>query len=132
MLMVFLLVVVQIINQHGIAIVKGECHAPIAIHRHRMKPGQVAGKAMQSPARQVHIFWRLGNIQASQQAQQLLRVVRLDAGFAARLEEGLQPLVLETLYHAQVYSEKLQVSTGALLLHRYDIAGGALACLDLM
>jgi hypothetical protein len=59
-------------------------------------------------------------------------VVRLDAGLAARLEEGLQPLVLETLYHAQVYSEKLQVSTSALLLHRYDIAGGALACLDLM
>jgi hypothetical protein len=73
----FLLVVVQRINQHGVAIFKGEGHAPVAVHRHRMKPGQIVGKAMQPPAWKVHVLRPLGNIQSRQQAQQLLCVVRL-------------------------------------------------------
>lgn len=48
-------------------------------------------------------------------------MVRLNAGLAACLGEGLQPLVLETLDHEKVYSDKLRVSRDILLLPRDDV-----------
>jgi len=85
--------VVPIIDQHGILAFEHEGHAPVAVYRDRVVPRQLPRERMQSPSRHIHVLSCLGNIQPRQLAPKSARVMWLDTGLAASLEEALQSLV---------------------------------------
>lgn len=101
-----LLVIVLIIDENGIFAIKGEGQPPVPIHPHRPMILHATFKRMQSPAGDVHIGRRLRPIEVLHLPRQPCRVVRLNAGFGARIEERLDATMPETLDHARIVAPR--------------------------
>jgi hypothetical protein len=85
---------------------------PIPAHGHRIPARKIAGQGMQSPSWHVHIRRRCGQVQPGKLPSEPRRMVRLDAGLAASVKEGLHPLVPERLNHTmELYSVAFRMST---------------------
>ena len=84
------------IDQYGVRSFESEGQAPVAIHPNR--PMSIR-KRVQLPAGHVHVLHGSRQIETCQLSRQSRRVVRLDTGFAARLEQGLQSFVAECPDH---------------------------------
>ena len=92
-------VVVSIVHKHGIFTLEGECQAPVAADIYRPMPLKLTEQGVQSPARRIHVLWRLRIIQRKKLLPQPLGMVRLDFRLRSSPEELLDTLVPEALYH---------------------------------
>ena len=92
-------VVVSIVHEHGIFTLEGECQTPVAADIYRPMPLKLAEQGVQSPARRIHVLWRLRIIQRKKLLPQPLGMVRLDFRLRSSPEELLDTLVPEALYH---------------------------------
>src|SRR3989344_7315091 len=60
------LVIIHIINIHGICLLKPEYQAPVATHRNRIEPRQVFGQLVQLPTVSFHILGPNGMFQSGE------------------------------------------------------------------
>ena len=93
------LMVVLIINEHGIFPLEGEGETPIAADRHRPMVLQFPVKGVQLPAWGVHVFRRSRVIQREELLPQSLGMARLDFGSRSRPEKQFHAFVTEAFYH---------------------------------
>src|SRR5665811_27477 len=54
--MVLLLVVIHVINQHSVCAIKSESHSPVSIDRHGPMALQIIRQRVQAPSRRIHIL----------------------------------------------------------------------------
>jgi hypothetical protein len=100
-------VVIQVVHQHGISAVKGECHAPVAADPDREVTFEFSAlEGMQTPAGQIHGLGVSGHIQTPQHGRQAWGVTCLNARSGAASKKGFQALVAEGFDHFWSVSQR--------------------------
>jgi hypothetical protein len=93
------LVIVHVVESHGIGTVESKDQTPVLIHPYGPIAGQMALESMQPPAWQIHVSRRLGRIQSAKLQPKPRRVLGLDSRQRPGPEEPLQASVTERLDH---------------------------------
>ena len=94
--------VVLIINQDRVFAFKLERQAPISTYIHGPMMLQITMQRVESPARSVHILFRLRMIQCEELLAKSLCMFRLNAGLGPGREEIPDSLVTEVLDHFRI------------------------------
>src|SRR5450830_810934 len=93
--------VIEVVNQGGVAALETKDQAPIATDRDGPVPLQLALQGMQAPGRRAQVIGTHRLVQRAQLQSQTGRVGRQNACLAACLEKPLQALVSEALDHGR-------------------------------
>ena len=107
------LVVVQVANISGMAILESENHPPVGANCHRPRPGIVPTKRMQPEPWQIHVARSDGGIQAHQDFSHSLSVFLMHAPFIAAFHETPKRPAPETPDHDDPQHCLLQMSTSS-------------------
>jgi hypothetical protein len=111
-------VAIQVVHQHGISAVKGECHAPVAADPSWEVAFEFSAlERMQTPAGQILGLGVCGHIQTPQHRRQARGATCLNARSGAVRKKGFQALVAEGLYHSRSESQR-DTERGVFLLSR--------------
>src|ERR1700720_9924 len=108
------LVIVNIIDVNGVAVLEAERYAPITGNRYSPVALQVALKRVQPQAGKVHVVGPTAAVQHCKYITKLLAVPRCHASCCSPIIEGFQSSVLERLYHSTTWSVscRLSIDTG--------------------
>ena len=79
------LMVVQIVDIGGVAVLEAEDRAPVGAHRHRPEPGIFPLQPVEPEAGQVHVVRDARRIESDQDVAHGLAVLRVDAPFVGRV-----------------------------------------------
>lgn len=74
------LVIVHVVESHGIRTVESKDQTPILIHPYGPIARQIALKSMQTPAWQIHVSRSLGGVQSAKLQSQPRCVLGLNSG----------------------------------------------------
>ena len=74
------LVIVHVVESHGIRTVEAKYHSPVLVHPNGPIAGQLAFESMQTPAWQIHVSRSLGGVQSAKLQSQPRCVLGLNSG----------------------------------------------------
>jgi hypothetical protein len=119
-------VVVQVVNDEGIARVELENHSPIGLHGHRPVIGHATFELVKPQVRCSHIANNASLIEHSQHQLQPPGVHGLNTGLATRGEKQFKPFVRERFDHADTVTPRVtneKALTTKNILKRWQSAG---------
>ena len=103
------LMIVQIVDVHGVSVLETKRHPPVAGDRNRVMAPKGALQRMQSKAGQIHAPGSAAPVQRRQDAPQLGNVVRRDSRRAPGLVKRLQATVTKRFDHPPIVWCRLTV-----------------------
>jgi hypothetical protein len=93
-------VIILIVHEDRVLTFKPERQAPVSADADCPVISELAGEAMKSPPRSIHIFRPLGIVKREQLQAKLVAVLCLNAGLRPHLKELFQATVAEALDHS--------------------------------
>jgi hypothetical protein len=99
-----ILVVIQIVNQHGVTILERKSQSPVSADSDRKVPRQITGQSVESPSWRIHVFGNARNFQTRKLPSKPRRMARHNASPAAGFVVALEAFVPEGSDHSLRFS----------------------------